>query len=238
MGEPFLVESRRQRQDARVVGGGDLHGDQVERDDVVEGEGVGASLADAFLRPTERFHHHDPAGTHAACRHQLGDGARRRLVPGEGKDARFRLEMRHDAIERAAMQRDQRAVLLWPAHPGAGHREGGELRDDPHLRGRDRPAQAVTDAVMEWVAGREHADLAAALPEDLRQGVAEGLRPGTQLARHGADQRDMPLAAEDDLSLLERDQRLAAQARRAVLAEADQREPGRILPARQRIRFT
>ena len=221
--EPVVGQPGRQRQDTGVAAGDDLDRQQVERHDVIQREAVGAGLSDALVRAADRFQHGDRTLAEAARAHQLGHGERCRIVPGQGQDPCARLEKRDDPLKGTAVQRDQSAFLLRPAHPRAGHREGGELRDDAHLRCRHRLGQPGADAVMERVAGREHADIAALFGQDRRQRVAERLRPGPGFTRDIADQFEVALAAEDDLGALQRGQRFGAEPGAAILAEPDQR---------------
>ena len=117
-------------------------------------------------------------------------------VPGEREDARAGLEMRHDALERASVQRNQRAVLQRPAEPRGREAEGRRRGNADHLGGIEMPHQRRADAVEEGIARGEHAHAAAAPGEDVgdRVGRAATARPAARRRdrRHSARWRSPP----------------------------------------------
>ena len=97
-----------------------------------------------------------------------------------------------------------------------------------HLARIDRSRQHRADAVMERIAGSEHADLPAAMIGDLVGGAVERARPRP---RRAANERrretKMALAAEHDFGRADQPARRRAQAVDAVLADADDGQPAR-----------
>ena len=62
-------------------------------------------------------------------------------IPGQSEEARARLQMRDDRLERAAMQRKRRAILQAPAEPRGGEREGRRRGQADHFLGGDMAHQ-------------------------------------------------------------------------------------------------
>ena len=91
--------------------------------------------------------------------------------------SRAGLQMRADQIERAAVQRQQHRLRQRPAEPRRGQRKGRRRRHDDHLARIDVPRQHRADAVVERIAGREHADLPAAMAQDFFGRAVERARP-------------------------------------------------------------
>ena len=81
--------------------------------------------------------------------------------------------MRDDPLQRAAVQRQQRAVLHRPAEPRGGEAERRGRGQTGHLLAAtwriSRP-----DAVEERIAGRQHADRLAAPRQDSRERAVDG----------------------------------------------------------------
>ena len=118
--EPVVGQSGRARQNSRAA-----LGDDFDRDRVQGGDDRRAR------RPAPRSRGCAPAGRPSprstvslerpAARCQAArQFRRRRVVPRQREDARAWLQMRNDRLERPAMQRDQRAILLAPAEPRRG----------------------------------------------------------------------------------------------------------------------
>ena len=86
--------------------------------------------------------------------------------------------------------------------------------------------QRDADAMEERIAGGEHADLLAALCQHLAHLRIERARPCAAFAAGDRrDQRQMALAAEDDIGLGDAPLGLVAETRYTVLADADDGEP-------------
>ena len=94
--------------------------------------------------------------------------------------------------------------------------------------GVDMPRQHRADAVVIGIAGGEHANLAAALRQHLRDTVLERRWPGP---RRAADERsrkgEMALAAEHDLGVGHEPARHRREAFDPVLPDADDGQPAR-----------
>ena len=133
--------------------------------------------------------------------------------------------MGDDRLERPAVQREQRAILLAPAEPGGGEREGGGRRDADHLVGGEAAHQHRADAEKERVAGREHADGAAAMGLDDVERVLDRRRPDERLGAQWTGQSQMAPAADDEGRLRDEPPRGRRKAVDAVLADADDGEP-------------
>ena len=129
------------RQHARVAVGGDFERDGVERGDVVEREALRLRRADALARAAHRLADRQHGPAHAARREQRRELGRRRVVPGERQDSGAGLKMRNDRLQRPAMQREERAILLAPAEPRGGEREGRGRGDSDHFGGREAAHQ-------------------------------------------------------------------------------------------------
>ena len=149
-------------------------------------------------------------------------------VGGQRQDARARLQMRAHEIERAAVQRDERRLRQRPAEPRRGQAEGRRRRHAPRIScGRDVARQHRADAVVERIAGGEHADLPAAMRQHLLDGALERARPWP---RRAADQRRRE--RRDGACRRTRSRRRAMSPRAAglkpvdaVLADADDGQP-------------
>ena len=103
---------------------------------------------------------------------KFGELRRRRAVPGQRQNARAGLQVSDNALQRAAVQRDERNVLQRPAHPRGGETEGGRLRQANEFLGRDKCRDLLADAEMKGIAAREHHDGTPAMPLDLAERIA------------------------------------------------------------------
>ena len=93
--------------------------------------------------------------------------------------------------------------------------------------------QHGADAEAIGIAGGEHGDRLAAMGEDLRDGLGDGARPGLALAaRQAVGKGQVPLAADHELGVADERTRRWREAFGAVLADADDGEPSRLLTVR------
>src|SRR5262252_5423398 len=131
-----------------------------------------------------------------------------------------------DEIERAAMQRELGRLRQRPAQTRGGKTEGRKRRHRHRLARIDVPQQDRADAVNEWIARCEHADLPAALRQHLLDRALERASPRP---RDAADERGgknkMPLAAKHHLCRLDKVSSDRRQALDPVLADADDGQP-------------
>ena len=115
--EQIVGESRRVGDAARAGRRLDLDADHVQFGDAGEIEAGGGRGADALLGAAERFEHGEPRlaepGLGQQPRQSLGPFA----VGGERQHPRALMQMRPDAIERAAMQRHERDIGQRPVKP-------------------------------------------------------------------------------------------------------------------------
>ena len=133
--------------------------------------------------------------------------------------------MRNDRLERPAVQRQQRAILLVPAEPRRGERKGGERRDADHFVGREAAHQHGPDAEEERIAAREHANGLAAMGLDRVERVLDRRRPDERLGGQRPGEREMALAADHELGLRDEPPRGRREAVDPVLPDADDSEP-------------
>ena len=133
--------------------------------------------------------------------------------------------MRNDRLERPAVQRQQRAILLAPAEPRRGERKGGERRDADHFVGREAAHQHGPDAEEERIAAREHANGLAAMGLDRVERVLDRRRPDERLGGQRPGEREMALAADHERRLRDEPPRGRREAVDPVLADADDSEP-------------
>ena len=136
------------------------------------------------------------------------------------------LQMRNDRLERPAMQRDQRAILLAPAEPRGGEREGRGRRHADHLA-RRRSAASASSRRRRRTDRRSPARRRDAAPRfDQRRA-----RPRSAKATHRSRRRDRPAsarwraAADDEGRLREELSRGRREAVDPILADADDGEP-------------
>ena len=156
-------------------------------------------------------------------RRQLGRG---RVVPGQRKNARAWLQMRNDRLERPAVQREQRAILLAPAEPRRGERKGGGRRE----RRSSRPA-AKRRISMAPTPKKNGSPLASTQTERPRRAsmassafsIGDGQTHRLGLQRSG--ERKMALAADDKVRLRDELPRGRSKAVDPVLADADEAKP-------------
>ena len=176
--------------------------------------GAAHRLADRQARP--------PHPARGEQRRELG---RRRLVPRKGEDARSRLQVRQDRLERPTVQRQRRAVLLAPAEPGGGEREGRGRRNAERFARRKAPHQHRSDAEKERIAARQHADGPPAAGLDQVERAFDRRGPGDGLGGEIAGEREMAPATDDEFGLREKRARGRRKAVDPVLADPDQGEP-------------
>ncbi len=94
------------------------------------------------------------------------------------------------------------------------------------LVGADERGELLADAEMKGVARGEHDDRAPARGEDARERRLDGARPGEPLPAYQiAGEREMALAADDELGVHDEARCHGVQAVGAVLADADDGQP-------------
>ena len=91
-----------------------------ERGDVVEREVLRRAPRAALARAAHRLADGRAASRPGRARPAARQLGRRRAVPRQRQNARAGLQMRDDRFERAAVQREQRAILQAPAEPRRG----------------------------------------------------------------------------------------------------------------------
>ena len=153
----------------------------------------------------------------------------RRIVPGERQDPGAGRELRNDRLERTAMQRQERAVLLAPAEARGGEREGRGRGQAIISSAAKRRIKHRPDAEEERIAARQHADGLAAPGLDPVERVLDRRRPDQVSAVKRPGEREMAPAADDERRLREEPPRGRREAVEPVLAEPDDRKP--TLPA-------
>ena len=162
------------------------------------------------------------------CVEKLRQRCRSVAVGGQRENARTRLQMRADEIERAAMQREQHGFRQRPAEPRRGQAERRRRRHNDHLLRIDVSRQHRADAVVKRIAGGEHADLPAAIAQHLVGRAVERARPRPRrAANERSGKAEVAPAAEHDLGGADQPARRRAQALDAVLADADDGQPAR-----------
>ena len=149
------------------------------------------------------------------------------LVPGERDNPCARLQMRRHALEGAAVQRKQRAILLAPFEPRGRERKRRGRRNAENFVTRDVARDEIADAVEEGIARGENDRGPAALGENARQCVGERRGP-LQALGWRVDHREMTRAADDQRGLRHECARRRRQRLGAVFAKADQRQPWRV----------
>ena len=177
------------------------------------------------LRAPHRLADGQAGPPHAARDQQRRELGGRRLVPREREDALARLQVRQDRLERPAVQRQRRAVLLAPAEPGGGEREGRGRRDAERLARRKAPHQHRADAEEERIAARQHADGPPAPGLDHVERALDRRGPGEGFGGEIAGEREMAPAADDEFGLRKQRARGRRKAVDPVLADADHGEP-------------
>ena len=89
------------------------------------------------------------------------------------QNARSRLQMRPDQIERTAMQRYDHRILQRPTKAGGCQTERGRSGENPHFGAGDPARQRHPGAEEEGIAGCEHHDGLSAQPNDGLDGTFE-----------------------------------------------------------------
>src|SRR5713101_5498687 len=177
-----------------------LDGDRIERENFLDIEIRCLGVAYPLARATHRLKHCDERLSHAMGVEKLGDPGWRRTVPGERQDACAGLQVSNNALERTAMERNERNVLQRPAHPRRGETESGWLWQANELLGRDKRRELLADAEMKGIAARENRDRAPPVPLDLAERVAHGTGPRKAPAADKiARQLQMARTADDQL---------------------------------------
>src|SRR5271168_204762 len=87
------------------------------------------------------------------------------------------LQMRPYQIERAAMHREQFRLRQRPAEPRRRETERGGCRHNDHFAGIDTARQYRANAVVKRIAGRQYANLPAAMAEYFVGGAGKRRRP-------------------------------------------------------------
>ncbi len=205
----------------------DLHRDSVECFDRAEIEACRRGPTLVLVRTAHALEHSHRrraetrarAGAPPACAGVLA-------IPRQSEYAGARLQVAHDALQRAAVQADRRHVLQRPAEPRRRQAEGAGLRHAQCLFGRKRAHQHVADAVMERVTARQHGHWPAAMLLDFRQHVADRTRPRDPLTlNQRVRQNEVPLAAQNQLGVGHQSARNRRGAVDSVLADADDGQP-------------
>ena len=157
---------------------------------------------------------------------EAGQLGRRLAVIGERDEARARRQMKPHAVELPAVNAQADAILERPDEAGGGEAEGARARQDDHLRRIEISGEQGADAVAQRVAARQHGNSLAAPSRDRRDRVGQRAFPCQALARDFWHQRQVAGAADDERGTLDEAARGARQAAPAILAQADDGEPG------------
>ena len=135
------------------------------------------------------------------------------------------------------MQGNQSRFVQWPAEPCRREAEGRRRGHHQHFCRVDVAREHRSDAVEKRIAGGEHADVAAAMGENVFDRTLERARPGVRVsANERGRERKMAFAAEYDFGGGNQPACRRAQPLDSVLADADDGQPavwcGSVLPDR------
>ncbi len=133
--------------------------------------------------------------------------------------------MQPQTVERAAVQRQGRALGDGPAETGGGQAEGAWLRQDRHLVAAEVAQQDDRDPVPQRVAACQHRDACAAPRFDLGDRSGERLAPEEPLGSAPRRHRQMAGAADQRPRGLNEGARGRAEPGDPVIADADDAEP-------------
>ncbi len=157
---------------------------------------------------------------------KFGELARRRAVPRERQNPRAGLQVPNNAIERAAVERDQRSVLQRPAHARGGETESGGLWQTNELIGLDKGRNLLADAEMKGDRHSRNRDRTPAMTLDLGKRVTDGARPRqTPAANKFARQFQMARASHHQFRRTDELESDGRKSLHAVLADANDRQP-------------
>ena len=192
--EPGVGEARRQGHDPRVGRAGDLEGPRRSGGRRRSSRTVGrGARRNALARAAHRLEDviveaPKPRSLNRAA--SRAGSTRPMTAPGSGRPAgggeSFAPAARPCRLTQAHSGKR-------PAEPRRRKAEGGDLREAYDLVGGDEAGEFGADAEMEGVAGRQHADRAAASGEDRPVASRDGAGPGSGSAGKRSRKREMPL---------------------------------------------
>jgi hypothetical protein len=107
-----------------VRAGNHFERDGVERIDTFRDAVLGPGVKHALVRAAHALQHRQARVAEAAFGKECRQLSRGRSVPGQRQDAYARMQVAHDAVQRAAVQRDRARILQGPAKARRRQREG------------------------------------------------------------------------------------------------------------------
>ena len=229
--EGIVRQPGQARQRAGAGGHFAFEGDRVEVGALLLAPILRRAVPHRLARPTEMLEHADPARPPAGRNEQPGHTTRRRAVFRQHEAAPPGCQMQAQAVERAAVKAQCRALGQLPAEPGGGQAEGARLRQDRHLLAAKMAEKHGSDPVPQRVAACQHRDPGAAAHRDVGDRIGERLAPSDALGPAPRHQRQMAGAADQGLRRLDQGTRGRAQPGKPVIADADDAEP-RLHPGR------
>ena len=214
------------RQNLGVGPGATFDGEGVEVGAAGMVPGFGDAVDAPFLRTAQVLEHGDGARPEPALGQQRRRLRRRIAVPAQHQHSHIGGDGEVEVGERPPMHGQGFHIGQRPHHPRGGKAEGPGIRQHGDLGRIEPPGQVGAGAVVHRIAGRQHDHPTAAPLGDLVQRRLEASGPGQALGGGLGDHRLMTVAADQEFGGVDQGAGGRAQAAEAVVANADDGEPG------------